>query len=268
MEKKFVILEQLIREYIDNPEPISSKLLQEKLYLGLSSATIRYYFKQLTENGYLQKEHISSGRIPTKRSLKQFWRKNLKENEIVIKQIDLLEEASKSQSIFCEYSLYKNLILTHIENLNNKFLILGFDTKELIVPYNAKVAALLQNFVGVQAFDIARMLYDYDMVNLANRIKEFLKDEFKICNIDEIVDMANDDKRWANSYLIYVLSGKNLIQEPIGLRFYDNFLSYKFYVSINNEKKGEVLLVGKLHRNYLKFMQNLKGVDNGEKRAS
>jgi len=267
MEKKFLILEQLIRAYIEHPEPVSSKLLQQKLQIGISSATIRYYFKQLTQNGYLQKEHVSSGRIPTKSSLKQFWRRYLKEREVDLPSAELIEQASQKERIFCEYSLYSDLALSSVETIGQNYLVLVFEERELVIPYNPRIAQLLRGFVGVRAIDVAQALYDYDMVNLAGEIKEFLKEEFKICNIDEIVDMASDDKRWANTYLTYVLSGKNLAQEPAGLKFYDNFLSYKFYVTIDESKRGEVLLMGKLHRNYLKFMENLKGVDHGQKRA-
>ena len=87
MEKKFLILESLIKEYIKHPAPISSSYLQRKLELNLSSATIRYYFKQLTEHGYLIKQHVSSGRIPSDMALKIYWRQKLKTESFSVSNI-------------------------------------------------------------------------------------------------------------------------------------------------------------------------------------
>ena len=256
MNKRLQILEGLIEEYIKHPAPISSSYLQKRLELNLSSATIRYYFKQLTQSGYLIKKHRSSGRVPSSMALKFYWRQKLKANNIYIKDVTKMQEGAKE--IFYEYSIYKNAYLKSIENYQNRFLIANFDGSELVIGYNAKIEKLLYTLIGQNAFEIAKYCSDVGLKNLAVQIKEFHKEEFRTFNIDEIVQMAHSDKEWAKQNLAYVLSGKKLSIERAGLYFYNLFLSYKFYVQLPQNQKGEVLLVGRLYRDYWQFIKNLR----------
>ena len=64
------ILETMVREYVKNPTPISSKILAQKL--GLSSATLRNEMMELEKNSYLEKPHTSAGRIPTEKAYRLF----------------------------------------------------------------------------------------------------------------------------------------------------------------------------------------------------
>ncbi|MFW6173032.1 MAG: hypothetical protein ACOC5T_04745 [Elusimicrobiota bacterium] len=66
------IIKLLIREYINRPKPVSSKLLAQKYKLGLSSATIRSEMKELEKLGYLSQPHTSAGRIPTEKAYRLF----------------------------------------------------------------------------------------------------------------------------------------------------------------------------------------------------
>lgn len=258
MKKKFVILEKLIEEYIANPAPISSKYLQERLPIEVSSATIRYYFKQLTENGYLQKQHVSSGRVPSSLALKNYWRNRLRQKEFWVDSRTQLERVCSEGDLFCEYTLYEKRTFSGLEAYKERFLILLFEDRELVIEYNKSVERFLRHLVGKQAIDVANMLQEYDMVALGRKIKEFLREDFKIYHIDEIVKMAAEDSSWADAHLEYVLSGKKLALERPGVTFYKNFLSYKFYVSIEKEQKGEVLLLGQLYKDFARYTQNLQ----------
>lgn len=66
MEKRTLkILETVVDEYIRSGEPIGSKLVQEKLGMKVSSATIRNEMAMLEQLGYLEHPHTSAGRVPT-----------------------------------------------------------------------------------------------------------------------------------------------------------------------------------------------------------
>ena len=71
-DRNSYILKALIKEYTRTGEPIASEILNVKYRLGVSSATIRNDFVVLTEEGYLYKPYISSGRIPTDKAWKFF----------------------------------------------------------------------------------------------------------------------------------------------------------------------------------------------------
>ena len=61
--RKERILACVVEHYIPTGEPVGSKALSEEL--GYSSATIRNEMSELCELGFLEKNHASSGRIPT-----------------------------------------------------------------------------------------------------------------------------------------------------------------------------------------------------------
>ncbi len=64
-ERKLKILNAVISEYVQSAEPVSSKTIAEKSGLGLSSATIRNEFAELTEMGLIEQPHTSAGRVPS-----------------------------------------------------------------------------------------------------------------------------------------------------------------------------------------------------------
>lgn len=64
-ERKKLILQAIVDEYISSAEPVGSRAISKKNELGLSSATIRNEMSDLEEMGYLIQPHTSAGRIPT-----------------------------------------------------------------------------------------------------------------------------------------------------------------------------------------------------------
>lgn len=59
------VLLGLVDYYIHTGRPVGSNTLKEAGFGELSSATIRNYFANLEENGYLTQPHASGGRLPT-----------------------------------------------------------------------------------------------------------------------------------------------------------------------------------------------------------
>ncbi len=64
-DRKKLILQAIIDEYIVSAEPVGSRAISKKNELGLSSATIRNEMADLEEMGYLIQPHTSAGRIPS-----------------------------------------------------------------------------------------------------------------------------------------------------------------------------------------------------------
>lgn len=64
--RQMLIFKCIVEEFIENAEPVGSKALMVKYKLPYSSATIRNEMNFLENYGYLEKTHISSGRIPSK----------------------------------------------------------------------------------------------------------------------------------------------------------------------------------------------------------
>ncbi len=66
------ILYHIVHDYITSATPIGSEVLSQRYKLGVSPATIRNEMGELADLGYLAKQHISSGRIPTVQAYRFF----------------------------------------------------------------------------------------------------------------------------------------------------------------------------------------------------
>lgn len=64
-ERKKLVLQAIIDDYIETAEPVGSRAIARRYNLGVSPATIRNEMADLEETGYLQQPHISAGRIPS-----------------------------------------------------------------------------------------------------------------------------------------------------------------------------------------------------------
>lgn len=77
-ERKYEILNAIIRDYINTAEPVGSRTLEKKYNLGISSATIRNEMADLEDMGFLMQPHASSGRIPTQKAYRFYVDKFMK----------------------------------------------------------------------------------------------------------------------------------------------------------------------------------------------
>ena len=113
-KRRSEILNKIVKEYINQAEPIGSDYLSKKCRIGLSSATIRNEMMKLTEEGYLHQPHTSAGRIPTDKGYR-FFVDFLIEKEIK----GLINEKikQKTEKIKKEFKGY----LTYLQEIN-KFL--------------------------------------------------------------------------------------------------------------------------------------------------
>ncbi len=64
-ERRRLVLQALVEEYIGSGQPVGSKSLVDHHELGCSSATVRSELAALEETGYVFQPHISAGRVPT-----------------------------------------------------------------------------------------------------------------------------------------------------------------------------------------------------------
>jgi len=64
-ERKFLILQAIIDDYITTAMPVGSRTISRKSGVGFSPATIRNEMSDLEELGYLDQPHTSAGRIPS-----------------------------------------------------------------------------------------------------------------------------------------------------------------------------------------------------------
>ncbi|AHI52710.1 heat-inducible transcriptional repressor HrcA [Spiroplasma culicicola] len=81
-ERQQSILQVIIEEYIKTASPVGSKRIQEMLAIEVSSATIRNESAFLEEQGFLEKAHTSSGRVPSTKGYRYYVDNLMKSNDI------------------------------------------------------------------------------------------------------------------------------------------------------------------------------------------
>ncbi|MBU0975594.1 MAG: hypothetical protein ABIE03_04490 [Patescibacteria group bacterium] len=89
------ILQAIMSEFMDTAEAVGSLTLADKYDIGVSPATLRSEMATLVKQGFLLKEHSSSGRIPTGIGIRYFIDEMLKEEEP-----DSLEQTRLKERLF------------------------------------------------------------------------------------------------------------------------------------------------------------------------
>lgn len=90
-DRKKKILQAVIDEYINSAEPVSSNTLVEKYGLDYSSATVRNELAELEKNGYLDKTHTSSGRVPSEKGYRFYVDELIKDDDISLEEIKYIQ---------------------------------------------------------------------------------------------------------------------------------------------------------------------------------
>ncbi len=115
------LLKAIVESYIKTVKPVGSKSLCKKL--NCSSATIRNEMARLEEAGYLEKNHISSGRIPSSKGYRYYVENLMKPKEMngedVLKlqqifqnqELQLSDTVNKCVEIISEMTNYTSIVL-------------------------------------------------------------------------------------------------------------------------------------------------------------
>ena len=135
------LLKEIVEEYVKTARPVGSKALCKKF--KCSSATIRNDMSALENLGYLEKTHISSGRIPSEEGYR-YYVDNLMEPKKISgedmlklqtifnnKELELNDAISKSLEIISDITNYTSVILGK-ESSDNRL------QKVEVVPINAR----------------------------------------------------------------------------------------------------------------------------------
>lgn len=208
-----LILKAIIEEYVDSIEPVGSKVLTEKPYLDFSSATIRYDMQFLEENGYLEKTHTSSGRIPSEKGYKFYVENLVTRDEDIVKFYPIIdeifenkfyskEEASKRavealshftgylvimSGTSANYSKVKKMEIVPLTHKEALLLIVtdagAVQSQRITIPKGFKMDDLLRL---IDMFDIA--VYDHSVLE----INEILSKEAMKPRIRQMVDFRDD----------------------------------------------------------------------------
>lgn len=146
------LLKIIIETYIKTVKPVGSKSLVKKL--KCSSATIRNDMAYLETLGYLEKTHLSSGRIPSEDGYKYYVDNLMKPKEITGDDVLKLQTILNNKELVVSDAILKCMeIISEITNYTS--IVLGKDSKDQtlkqvnIVPIDdKKVVAVVITSTG------------------------------------------------------------------------------------------------------------------------
>lgn len=178
-DRQKLILKAIIEEYVTSNEPVGSKMLTNKPYLDFSSATIRYDMQHLEEDGYLEKTHTSSGRIPSQVGYRYYVDHLIIRDENVLEYFKYVDEILDNKNITKEDAIQR--VANFLSELTGYYAaIVGSSNdyakvmKMEIVPLSDNEAVLLivTNNGAVQSQKIS-IPHGYNMDDLLRIIQMF-----------------------------------------------------------------------------------------------
>ena len=172
------LLKIIIETYIKTVKPVGSKSLVKKL--KCSSATIRNDMANLETLGYLEKTHLSSGRIPSEDGYKYYVDNLMKPKEITGDDVLKLQTILNNKELVVSDAILKCMeIISEITNYTS--IVLGKDSKDQtlkqvnIVPIDdKKVVAVVITSAGhvenkqtniTDAINVAEIVKACEIVN-------------------------------------------------------------------------------------------------------
>ena len=88
--RKVIILNAIIKNYLETGEPVGSRTISKYTDLNLSSATIRNEMQDLEELGYIISPHTSAGRIPSDKGYRFYVDHLIREKDSEISEMKAL----------------------------------------------------------------------------------------------------------------------------------------------------------------------------------
>ena len=126
-EREERVLRLIVEEYIKNAKPVGSSSICE--ILNCSSATIRNEMAELENLGYLEKTHISSGRIPSEKGYRYYVDNLMKPKNMTGEEMLKLQQVFHNSSLQISDAISKSLeIISEMTNYTS--VILGSASKE------------------------------------------------------------------------------------------------------------------------------------------
>jgi heat-inducible transcriptional repressor len=143
-ERKKNLLREIVESYIKNVKPVGSQALCKKF--KLSSATIRNEMAALERMGYLEKNHVSSGRIPSEAGYKYYVDHLMKPKELNgeemlqlqtifhNQQLQVSDAVAKCMEIIADLTNYTSVVLgkSSSENTLQQVNLIPLDNNQVI----------------------------------------------------------------------------------------------------------------------------------------
>ena len=177
-ERQNSLLKEIVETYIKTVKPVGSKALCDKF--NLSSATIRNEMAKLEDLGLLEKNHISSGRIPSEKGYR-YYVENLMEPEelngkdmlqlqriFANNDLQLSDAITQCMEIVSDITNYASVVLgsASSDNMLLQINIISLDNNQVVaVVCTNKGNVMNKTFTLKENTDINELLKASELVN-------------------------------------------------------------------------------------------------------
>ena len=180
-ERQKKLLKEIVESYINNVKPVGSQALCKKF--KLSSATIRNEMALLEKLGYIEKNHVSSGRVPSEKGYKYYVDYLMKPKELNGEEMLKLQTIFHNQQLQVSDAIAKCMeIIADITNYTS--VVLGKSSSDNtlqqvnIIPLdNNQVIALVCTNKGIvenKKFNISENIFLDELVKTCDIINKML----------------------------------------------------------------------------------------------
>ncbi|MDR0463122.1 MAG: hypothetical protein LBG64_02805 [Pseudomonadales bacterium] len=165
--RQIQILKLIVEEFIATARPVGSEMLDRKYNIGVSPATIRNEMVYLSKQGYLNKDHSSSGRLPTAAALKLYVHELMKEKELTV-----ADEVGVKERIWNSRDNFENLVMQTAKVLAERSRALGLVITDDNRVFHSGYANLLEM---PEFFDIKVMRNVLTLIEEEKVLEEIFK---------------------------------------------------------------------------------------------
>lgn len=116
-ERQKLVLKAIVEEYVKSNEPVGSRTLSKRSELAFSPATIRNDMADLGDMSYLEKAHVSSGRIPSEKGYRFYVEEILKTRDQKEFDFPMIDEIFSMRNISKEDAITRSMAL--VSDLTN-----------------------------------------------------------------------------------------------------------------------------------------------------
>lgn len=240
-DRKKELLKEIVENYVKTVKPVGSNSLCKKL--NCSSATIRNEMAVLENMGYIEKNHISSGRIPSELGYR-YYVENLMQpkdltGEDMLKlqtifsntELEVSDAVAKCLEIISDITNYTSVVLG--KNSNDNYLrqinIIALDTNKIVaVVCTDKGIVENKQFILPDDTNIEEIVRTSEMINKMligtpiNKVSEKLEFEVKPIIAKKIKDYETVYNIFYDAFSdfarhntnIHVSGRVNLLKEP------------------------------------------------------
>ncbi|MGM0623671.1 MAG: hypothetical protein ACQESH_06570 [Campylobacterota bacterium] len=255
-DKYLLILNTLIKEFIRVKDPIGSEQLKHVIDTQMSSATIRYYFKKMTDEGQIEQLHRSGGRIPADETLYRYWNEFFDSfhNELVI-------DVSKLENFAAIFDMYVSLkqsssnLLKEVKNIDNTYLLVIFENDEIAVRYNRLLEKFLNDFLDNEIEKIAAVVAQIGIEQFAQKINSAIASNIKVYNKDKLWQLAacGEMKEFESFY------DGSIINKSLHMQRQEQLLKVKLDVVGLDGTEYELFIFGELTNDFKNFIRSISG---------